>query len=104
MSAIVDETFIREVGVILKEVINNFGEGITGRTALNMTEDSFDIKIDFQNGRSRTFGFLLKNRGLYFKTDGDESTEIKLIDIEEKPSGEIVIYPEVLRPALHKAF
>lgn len=97
--------FIKQVGKAVVKTLRGLGDEVDSIKATHIDPHpqgtSFDLEVVYKKGSDDAFSFSIKNKKLFID-DFTRSTELS--DIDEKPSGELFIHPEVVSDKLQQHF
>lgn len=98
-----DETkaIAKKVGQAVAKALKDSGDDIAHMKATHIEENSFDIEVEYKNGKDDAFSFHIIDDILHL---ADFSFDKELVDVGVKPSGEPIVNVDVLANELMKHF
>ena len=98
-----DETkaIAKKVGKAVAKSLKAVGDSITTMKAHRLEPNSFDIHVEYKNGRDDEFSFYISDDTLHLV---DFSFDKELVDVGVKPSGEAIVHVDHLANELQKHF
>ena len=99
----IDETkaIAKKVGKAVAMSLKAVGDSVSSMKAHRIEENSFDIYVEYKNGRDDEFAFHIDGDTLHL---ADFSFDKELVDVGVKPSGEAIVHVEHLANELTKHF
>ena len=99
----VEETksIAKQVGKAVAMSLKAIGDAVRTMRATHIEENSFDVEVDYKNGKDDAFSFHIVDDTLHL---ADFSFDKELVDVGVKPSGEAIINVDVLSNELQKHF
>ena len=98
-----DETkaIAKKVGKAVAKSLKAVGDSVTAMKAHRLESNSFDIHVEYKNGRDDEFSFYISDDTLHLV---DFSFDKELVDVGVKPSGEAIVHVDHLANELQKHF
>ena len=99
----IDETkaIAKKVGEAVAKSLKSLGDDVASMKGKNIEPNSFEIYVQYKNGKDDEFSFYISNDKLNLT---DFSFNKELVDVGVKPSGEPIINVDVLVNELNKHF
>ena len=99
----IDETkaIAKKVGEAVAKSLKSLGDDVASMKGRNIEPNSFEIYVQYKNGKDDEFSFYISNDKLNLT---DFSFNKELVDVGVKPSGEPIINVDVLVNELNKHF
>ena len=99
----IDETkaIAKKVGAAVAKSLKSLGDDVASMKARNIEVNSFEIYVQYKNGKDDEFSFYIGNNKLVLQ---DFTFTKELVDVGVKPSGEPIINVDVLTNELNKHF
>ena len=99
----IDETkaIAKKVGEAVAKSLKSLGDDVASMKGRNIEPNSFEIYVQYKNGKDDEFSFYISNDKLNLQ---DFSFNKELVDVGVKPSGEPIINVDVLVNELNKHF
>ena len=99
----IDETkaIAKKVGEAVAKSLKSLGDDVASMKGKNIEPNSFEIYVQYKNGKDDEFSFYISNDKLNLQ---DFSFNKELVDVGVKPSGEPIINVDVLVNELNKHF
>ena len=99
----IDETkaIAKKVGEAVAKSLKSLGDDVASMKGRNIEPNSFEIYVQYKNGKDDEFSFYISNDKLNLQ---DFSFTKELVDVGVKPSGEPIINVDVLVNELNKHF
>ena len=99
----IDETkaIAKKVGAAVARSLKSLGDDVASMKAKNIEVNSFEIYVQYKNGKDDEFSFYIGNNKLVLQ---DFTFTKELVDVGVKPSGEPIINVDVLTNELNKHF
>ena len=99
----VEETkaIAKDVGKAVAKSLKALGDSVSRMKAHRLEPNSFDIHIEYKNGKDDEFSFYISDDTLHLV---DFSFDKELVDVGVKPSGEAIVHVDHLANELQKHF
>ena len=91
----------KKVGKAVAMSLKAVGDSVTTMKAHRIEPNSFDVHVEYKNGRDDEFSFYITDDTLHLV---DFSFDKELVDVGVKPSGEAIVHVDHLANELQKHF